>query len=437
MVIDVASSQFATGTGPAYPVEPGDVIQVFPVSDRVSRSVAVRGNVWTPGTVGFASGMKVSDAIRMAGGIKPDAYLEQVLVSRMRPADSSRIQLRTAFADSTGRLVDDMLLREDDEVRVFSMSELRPPQYVAITGAVRKPGRVSYREGMTMRDLVLLAGGLDEHAFIGEAEIARIPNSRDGGRLAETLRVPLDSSYLAAVRQGGSVVQAGAPAGSRLAAARNVTLQPFDNVLILAQPDWVRPRRVVVTGEVRYPGTYTLTNKQERLADVLRRAGGLTPSAYVDGVVFYRHDGHVGRVGIDLTQVLRDASSRDNLLLQDGDSITLPVFSSIVEVQGAVNSARGVAWVPGADITYYLRAAGGPSRTADEGHAFVTQPDGNVESIRHHRLWPDAVPVPRPGSVVTVVEKDPADKIDTIARLGVLAQVLGGLVALVALLRHQ
>src|SRR5262249_1932893 len=113
VVIDVSSDQFANGVGPSYPLEPGDVIQVFAVNERVSRRVAVTGNVWTPGPVGFVSGMKLSDAIRMAGGIKPDAFLEQVLVSRLRSWDSTRVQLRTSFADSTGRLVDDIPLRED------------------------------------------------------------------------------------------------------------------------------------------------------------------------------------------------------------------------------------------------------------------------------------------------------------------------------------
>ena len=437
VVIDVASNQFASGTGPAYPIEPGDVIQVFAVSERVGRRVAVRGDVWTPGAIGFTPGMHLSDAIRTAGGIKPDAFLEQVLVSRLRGADSTRVQLRTAFADSTGRLMDDMPLREDDDIRIFAVTELRATQYVAITGAVRTPGRIAYRDGMTMRDLILLAGGLDEHAHIGEAEIARLPISRDGGKLAETLRVPLDSSYLVAHQaRGGSVVQAGGAFGTRAAGRSNVELEPFDNVLILAEPEWVKPRRVAVAGEVRYPGTYTLTNKQEHLSDVLNRAGGLTPAAYAEGVVFYRHAGHVGRVGIDLSRVLRDSVYRDNLLLQDGDSVFLPGYSGIIEVQGAVNAPRGVAWVPGADLNYYVNAAGGPSRSAEPSRSYVTQPDGNVESIRARTLWPDDIPVPRAGATVTVVERDPADHTDSIARLGVIAQVLGGLVALVALVRH-
>lgn len=433
VVIDIASEQFATGNGPAYPLEPGDVIRVFAVNDRIGRRVAVAGDVWTPGSMGFTAGMHLSDAVRLAGGIKPDAYLGQVLVARLRGADSTRVQLHSAFADSTGRPTDDIALREDDEIRVFSVTDFRRAPYVAITGAVRRPVRMPYREGMTLRDLVMLAGGLDERAYLGEAEIARLPASREGGRLAETERVPLDSSYLLVREQHRFVQQGSAP---RPAPPRDVVLAPFDNVLILAQPDWDRPRHVTITGEVRFPGTYTLTNKQDRLSDVLQRAGGPTRAAYADGIVFYRHEGRVGRVGVDLGRVLRDAEYRDNLVLQDADSIHLPPFSGIVEVQGAVNAPRGVAYVPGADLNYYMHAAGGPSRTAEPGRAYVTQPDGSVESIVERSLRPDVIPVPRPGSVVVVTERDVTDRTDNVARFAVVAQIIGGLVTLVAILRR-
>lgn len=425
VVIDIASDQFATGTGPAYPLEPGDVIRVFAVNDRVGRRITVRGDVWTPGALGFTAGMHLSDAVRLSGGIRPDAYLGQVLVSRLRASDSTRAQLRTAFADSTGRLTEDLLLREDDEIRIFAVTEFRAPEFVAITGAVRRPGRVPYREGMTMRDVIMLAGGLDDRAYLRDAEIARLPKARDGGQLAVSQRVPLDSSYLA---PRAMVAQR-----ARLS---EVTLEPFDNVLIFAQPDWEKPRRVIVTGEVRFPGTYTLTNKQDRLSDVLQRAGGLTQSAYADGVVFYRHQARVGRVGVDLAQVLKQAAYRDNLILQDGDSINLPPFTGIVEVQGAVNAPRGVAYVPGADINYYVRAAGGPSRIAEMNRSYVTQPDGSVESVVERTLRPDVLPVPRPGAVVVVTERDLLDKSDPIARFGIIAQVLGSLIALVAIIRR-
>jgi protein involved in polysaccharide export with SLBB domain len=372
--------------------------------------------------------MRVSDAIRLAGGLKPDAYLGQVLVSRLRGADSSRMELRTSLRDQTGRATNDLTLQEDDEIRVFSITEFREPTYVAITGAVRRPGRYAFREGLTLRDLVLLAGGLDERASVREAEIARRPDAFDGGRLAVSQRVSIDSSYVIASQpnpERTGVAQAGA--------VREISLKPYDNVLILARADWARERRVVVTGEVASPGTYTLLTKGDRLSDVLKRAGGLTNTAYAGGIVFYRHEGHLGRIGVDLPAVLKDAKSLDNLLLADGDSIFLPQFSGIVEVQGAVNAPRGIAWLPGKKLDYYVRAAGGLTRTGVMERSYVTQPDGSVESIHEHFLWPNAVPEPRPGSIVYVTERDPNDKGIDIAKFGVIAQIIGSLVTIVAI----
>jgi hypothetical protein len=163
----------------------------------------------------------------------------------------------------------------------------------------------------------------------------------------------------------------------------------------------------------------------------------LTNTAYAGGIVFYRHDSHLGRIGVDLPSVLKDAASRDNLILADGDSIFLPQFSGIVEVQGAVNAPRGVAWVPGAKLDYYVRAAGGLARNGEMNRSYVTQPDGSVESIRVKLLWPDAIPEPRPGSVVYVTEHDPQDKgADGTTRLAVMAQIVGSLVAIAAILRR-
>nr|MDP9179023.1 SLBB domain-containing protein [Gemmatimonadota bacterium] len=195
LTIDVASAAFSEGAGPSIPVLPGDVIRVFRITERVRNRINISGNVWQPGSLGLATGMTVSQALRAAGGVKPDSYLGQVLVTRLN-SDSTRVQLHATLADTTGRVIGDFPLREDDQIRVFSVSEFRPERYVAITGAVRNGGQVAYREGMTVRDLILQAGGLEQSADLREAEIARLPADRRGGQTATTSRVPLDSSYI-------------------------------------------------------------------------------------------------------------------------------------------------------------------------------------------------------------------------------------------------
>jgi len=435
VVTEIVSDQFTNGTGPSIAVLDGDVIRVFSVASRVRNRIYVRGDVWSPGSQGIAPGMKVSDALRLAGGVRPDVYLGQVLITRTQP-DSSKIQLRAALRDTTGAVINDIPLQEDDEIRVFSTSEFRPTRYVAINGAVRKSGQFPYREGMTIRDLVLLAGGLDQSAYLNEAEVARLPENRAGGVTATTFRVPLDSSYIFERAPDGKYL---GPPGLPAPTGPNpeVVVQPYDNVLILRQPNWELQRTAVVAGEVRYPGRYTLKTKSEKITDLIQRAGGLTPDAYANGVTFYRPRNGVGRIGIELPDVLKNSRSLDNLPLQDGDSLYIPRYNAVVAVQGAVNSPVSVTWSPGKSIDYYIRAAGGPSRKADLNRAYVTQPNGKVESRQANFLLPDRIPHPRAGSTVFVPERDPLDRpFDLLSSAGAIASILATLVTLVIAIRR-
>ena len=434
-VTEIVSDEFMAGIGPSIPVMAGDVIRVFSVASRVRNRIFVRGDVWSPGSQGISPGMRVSDALKLAGGVKPDVYLGQVLITRTLP-DSTRQQLRAALRDTTGAVINDLPLQEDDEIRVFSVSEFRPTRYVAINGAVRKSGQFPYREGMTIRDLALLAGGLDQSAYLNEAEVARLPVDRAGGVTARTFRVPLDSSYLFERGPDGKYLgPPGLPAPS--GPSPEVTVEPYDNVLILRQPNWELQRTAVIAGEVKYPGRYSLRTKTEKITDLITRAGGLTPDAYANGVTFYRTRNGVGRIGIELPDVLRNAKSLDNLPLQDGDSLFIPRYNAVVNVQGAVNSPISVTYSPGKSLEYYIRAAGGPSRKADVGRAYVTQPNGKVEARQSHFLLPDGIPKPSAGSTVYVPERDPSDRpLDFLQAAGAIAQIAGSLIALVIALRR-
>ncbi|MDO8502279.1 MAG: SLBB domain-containing protein [Gemmatimonadaceae bacterium] len=412
----------------------GDVVRVFPISERIRNRVTIEGNVWQPGTLGLTAGMTVSEALRAAGGVKPDTYLGQILISRLN-SDSTRVQLHASLADTTGRVIGDFPLREDDQLRVFSVTEFRPMRYVAITGAVRNSGQVPFRDGMTVRDVVLLAGGLEQSADLREAEIARLPLDRRTGTTAVTFRAALDSSYIFERGPDGKYYgPPGLPAPS--GSMTEVRLQPYDNVLILRQPNWELQRQAMITGEVLYPGTYSLRTKTEKVSDLISRAGGLTPEAYADGVTFFRPKDNVGRIGIALPEVLRNANSRDNIQLQNGDSIFIPRFNAVVNVKGAVNSPVAVTYVPGANLEYYVRAAGGITRKGDLRYAYVTQPNGKVEATGGKFIFRNN-PRPRPGSSVFVPEKDSSERrLDYIATIGSIAQVAASFVAIAIALRR-
>lgn len=450
VVVAVGADQFVNGVVPAVPMAPGDSVTALSIPDRRRGFVTVRGNVWVEGQVGFTPGMKLSDAIRLAGGPKPDVYLPRVLVTRMGD-DSSLTQLRSTLADSTGRVGDDLVLQDEDEIRLFSRTTFRPAPSIAIVGAVRRPGRVPYRAGMTLRDAVLLADGLTEDAQL-KAEVARLPADRPTGALAQTTDVTLDSTYL------------GTRSGTAAATdSSEVALQPYDNVLVLRQGGWDLQRTVVLAGQVKSPGRYALRSKTERLRDVIDRAGGLTAEAYPGGIEFYRvYDGNrptgtdrlpsvlvatsrrdsiearqtVERVGIDLPSVLENPKFRDNLILASGDSIYIPEYNSVVIVQGAVNSPGAVAYESGKNLDWYVDAAGGYTQTGDNKHPYVTQPDGRREGVKRRTIFADRVPRPRPGAVVFVSTRTVQDQPSNItAVIGTLAQLLGALVTIIVVAR--
>ncbi|HEY0778679.1 MAG TPA: SLBB domain-containing protein, partial [Gemmatirosa sp.] len=348
----------------------------------------------------------------------------------------SRVQLHAQLADTTGATRGEFLLADADEIQVFSKAQFRPDRYVAITGAVRHPGRYPYRAGMTLRDVALLAGGFNEGASLDAAEVAHMATNRSGGSEAVTERVRLDSSYAFASdpRSGRNGGAPGRDAGDdRPEAREEIALRPYDNVLILRQENFSLPRTVTLHGEVRMPGEYTLRSKSERLADVVARAGGFTTEAYVPGATLRRAADSLGFIGIDVAAVVRDPRNRDNVTLEDGDVLTVPRYEGVVVVKGAVHSPTTVAYVPGRSLSYYIQAAGGATEQADVRAAFVREPNGRIESVRHHRFAPDGSPEPLAGAVVTVPVKDATqphrDLAPLLAGLGSSLAAVVGLIA--------
>jgi protein involved in polysaccharide export with SLBB domain len=448
--IDVSLA--SDGTPPAFQLADGDVIRVARIDDRMRNRITVAGHVFTPGTQGFTAGLTLEQALKRAGGLKADAYLGRVLVNRLN-ADSTRTQLRAMLRDTTGATVEPLLLQPDDEITTFSRTGFRPERYVAVAGAVRKGGRFPYRDGMTLRDLVLEAGGLTELADLRVAEIARRPDTTSAGTLAETRRVALDSGYLFA--EGRAI-----PAG-----AREEPLKPFDNVVIFPDPDRRATATVRLTGEVQYPGTYTLRTRSERLAELFTRAGGITPfgdasATYVSrrtgesrqverivqaaSVVRKESTGEITRaapsdstkleeggarirLGVDVEKALRDGTARDNLFLTDGDSIHVPARQQTVTVRGEVNAPTALV-ASGKGIGSYIAAAGGKTATGNARGAYVIQPNGKIET-RSHLLWVFTLdPEPKPGATVVVPTK--ADKTGSGSFLQTFTVIVQSLAAL-------
>lgn len=423
-------------------LETGDVVYVPVYGTRVQ----VVGAVVRPAVYDVIPGQTLADVIKAAGGFRPDAALRRVSVLRILP-DQARgpgptpramidVQLMPSSspADTAlrGVIVPAVPLATGDSIVVDSLPGLGDSYYVAIAGMVNKPGAYPWRPGITLRDLLLIARGPRIGADLQEAEVARLPTDRSGGQLATTVRVSLDSTYLFERDSSGRYV---GPPGVAVpsSGSSEVPLQPFDNVLILRQPDFDLQRTVTLLGEVRYPGTYSLRTKTDRLTDLLVRAGGLSAHAYPDGIRFYRNAKGVGRIDVDLTAALKDSTSRYNVILQAGDSIEVPEYEPSVKVAGAVNSPGSVVWQKGMSLSDFISAAGGFAQHADEKNVSVRYANGRVETRHSHAFWTNN-PAPGPGSEVFVPALDPnAPHTDYVALFGAIAQILASTVAIIVI----
>jgi protein involved in polysaccharide export with SLBB domain len=439
-------------------LETGDVVHVPLHGTRVQ----VTGAVLRPAIYELKEGESLPDLLRAAGGFTADAAIDHLAIHRILPADKRRPGLlaRAALdvaltlpaqseqhpgarsgqgtgtpapeADPVGGVViPSLALANGDSVVVDAVGPLESLLYVGISGMVNKPGRYPWQERMTLRDLVRLARGPRIGAYLTDVEIARLPNDRSQGQLADTLRAPIDSTYLFERDREGQYVGPAGPA-FRGSGAPEVPLQPFDEVLLLKQPDFELQRTVQVRGEVRFPGLYALRSKNERLMDLIDRAGGLTPQAYANGIRFYRTEADAGRVGLDLRRVLRNRRDKDNILLAMGDSLFIPAYVPTVRVEGAVNSAGSVTYVQGAGLDYYLSAAGGVSFKGDKNRVYVQQPNGNVRAVHKRPLFfGTGKPTPEAGAVVTVPERDTSAQSQTGAIMSGIAQILAALTTIV------
>ncbi len=419
----------------------GDVVFIPPRERRVE----LHGAVSRPAAYEVTDEEGLADVLRAANGFAPRANRSRVTIHRVvRPADRgpglgdrSAIDLALMPSDDPtapnhvgGVLVPEIGLQDGDSIVVGAVVDLEDGFYVSITGMVAQPNRFPWREGMTIRDLMLLARGPTVGADLRYAEVTRLPDQRATGELADRIVVPLDSSYLSQRspdgRYEGPPGIAFPPAGS----AAEFALAPYDQVLVLRQPEFEMPRSVKITGEVSVPGEYTLLTKDDRVTDLVARAGNVLENGYLEGARLFRSEQSMGRIDLQLRAALADPASDENVLLQPGDSLHIPTYTPTVVVRGAVNSQVTVLYREGQDFDYYISAAGGFRYDADKGRTSVRFANGLARTRSKFLFW-SSYPTPDAGSTISVPTKDPDSGIDPVQLTTSLVSVLGTITTLV------
>jgi protein involved in polysaccharide export with SLBB domain len=415
VLLDVDLERFLSGTPETVAVRDGDLVQVFTVSAERRHRLTITGAVRQPGVYEWSPGMGLWDLIDRAGGREEEAFTARAHVFRLNETDGTRRMIRVPLlTDATGGRSVDLALADRDSIVVYSQADLHNPGLVTIDGYVKNPGTYPMVEGMTLRDLILAAGGFVRGADAEEVDVARLPQgSARTDTTARTVRIRLagDNSQeplnpVAFDPAGAGAAGLGAPPASWIPSASEFQLEHGDHVFVRKEPGYSPLRSVRVTGEVTTPGVYVLESRQERLTTVLERAGGLTKEASGAGLQVIRGG---QPIATDFTRAVAEPESRFNLVLETGDSINIPQQDPTVLVSGAVGFESRILYVRGRGLDYYINRAGGFGQFADKDRVSVTYQNGERATNRRSFALFHSTPPIQPGSTIFVPE-EPQDQ---------------------------
>ena len=328
----------------------------------------------------------VRQLIEKADGLREDAFQFRGLIERRSPTLEKEVVSFDVARLMSGQAADIQLQRED-VVIIRAIQDLTNDSYVVVSGAVNKADTLAYADSMSIADAITLAGGFSEGATGSRVEVSR---------RIRTDRSSLDS---VSIRTFTFTVDK-----SLRLRAEDATfhLEPYDVVQVRYIPGYEVQRQVRILGQVLYPSYYVIKNRDERITDLLARAGGLTPEAYLPDAQFIRR-GEL--VALNLNEILRNPSSSANLRLEAGDELRIPKRNQLVRIQGAVLNPSLVNHQNGWRLDDYLAQAGGTNDNAWRRKIYVTYPNGRVVTTLN-ALGFYRSPVIRPGSVINVPARE-------------------------------
>lgn len=355
----------------------GDFIAV-PSSTQIPRSfVSVVGSVMYPGTYQYQEGMTVADLLKVAGGLRKETFLGRVQVLRPINTGGHKLFSQSIISEENKSI----LLQPRDTLFVYDQKSMFQPDSVAIGGAVVKPGIYPFFTGMKAKDLVLMAGGF-------------LPNRQKG-----RMRIDRLSPEIRAVGVEERKVQDNYDVDEE-----DVELRPWDHVEIPEDPNFYRPQKIRLEGAFKQPGTFSMLKPGESLQSLINRSGGFQNDAYLDGAQFYRLGGEralfVGQIGVDIAKAM-EGDERNNIQLQDGDSLYVPTMMISVKVSGEVGYTTNVLWRKGRSTSWYIAQAGGFKHTADQDRVMIRYANGSSVLASEAEREPD------PGSEIIVPFREP------------------------------
>ncbi len=392
-VIDYNLQEVLAGSA-GFTLLDGDNVEILDISDRLENVVYIEGAVYQPGAYQLSSEVQtIKDLIIAADSLQGDAYVDQLELVRTNEDLSKDFFSIDYELMMEGHVDHNLALQRLDRVRVYNNTVERiDNKFVEIHGEVERPGRYEFSEGMDLGDLILNAGGFSEEAYLGDVEVSRLEKPEDANTKSVQFFVELSyeekdrfysPSYLDELLQN----------------AREFELVHRDKIFVRENPRFEEQQLVKISGEVQYPGSYALLRENEKLSDLFRRTGGLTPEGYAGGAKLFRDS---TQVIIDISRALSGRVQEDMELLP-GDSIHVPRVPNTVLVTGNVGNEGLVKFVPGEKVSYYLERVGGMQRESEK-RVLLTQPDGTTFSVKR-KGWFKKNPEVYDGATITVLRK--------------------------------
>lgn len=384
-------------------LEDGDAVTINSIVKRYQNMVDISGAVFYAGHYSMSDGCNtVKGLITKAGGLLENAFRNRAVLYRLND-DRTRKAMSIDLKNILDGNAPDVALENEDQLVIAWDERIQQVKQVHIFGPVHTEGALTYAEGMTLEDAIIAAGGLKEEALLSNIEISRriqYTDNRDTTYLKQT------EIYTFAVEDGLVVGQ-----------GKEFVLKPYDAITIRKNPEYASSQFVYVYGEVKYPGTYVLKSKSERISDIIARAGGLNSNAFADGVKFtrYMQPDEKARaeqllemsqtrsdsidsekiqikerysVGIDLSKILKKPGCTEDIVLRGGDQITIPQFNNTVKINGEVLYPNTVSYVEGKSGRYYLNQAGGVSTTGRKSKAYIIYANGQVSRLNKGKVMP-------------------------------------------------
>ena len=433
--------QIATVTEDKYPtfaMMDGDSLLVDSVIPFYENRLTVTGAVWRPGEYELNGTVHtVRQLVDQAAGLKGDEFAGRAQITRLNP-DFTTTVIAVDIRGILNGTAPDMELKPEDQLSIPSLFDLREPYTIKVSGAINYVDTVlPYRNNLTVEDAIMMAGGLKESAATVNVEVARrIKDTKtyeNTNRTAEVFNFALNDNL-------GLISTDGKKSDTVF------TLEPFDEVYVRFSPGYQEQQVVKVNGEITFAGDYVLAEKNSRLSDIITKAGGITPDAYVKGASLKRQltEDEMRRletllqlsankqsrdsvalslenikdysVGIDLEKALANPGSAHDVVLRDGDELYIPQFQSTVKISGAVTYPNSVTYTEGMSVKSCLSQAGGYNDIARK-YPIVIYMNGKVATTRKRFIFFKHYPKVEPGSEIVVPAKTQQDRKTSLAEI--------------------